>query len=136
MEKNLLNQENAVKEVLVTLKQLLKYRWKNIHYINERRYALVTGEPNIAILFKRDLFQSFGRLLKKEGAVGVGESINCKHLSEFMQNKVISIYTIFPNGRIYTIKIEDFLKQSIKWRQKEGTDVRSISIHALARVNP
>jgi len=136
-EMNLLNEQNAVKFVLQQLKRIKGYTWLNIQYLNKKRYALITSRLmyNIAIIFKRDLFQSFGIKLKDKGAKGVGDSINCKHLKIFQRNRVKDIYAVFPDGKIYTIPLIDFLYNSIKWTNKEGTEVRSISVHKYERVN-
>jgi hypothetical protein len=133
----LLNEENAVKYVLQQLKKLQGYEWDHIHYLNKNRYSVVSNRErkNIAILMKRELFQSFGIRLGKFGAKGVGDSVNCKHLSEFKRMAVKRIYTVFPDGKIYTIPLDLFLMKSIRWTNKEGTEVRSISIHEFERVN-
>ena len=129
MEQNLLFENSAIQRVLKTLKELKGYKWKHIHPTNKGRYAIVTGEPNIAIHFKRDTFHNFGYKFRKQGQHGVGDSINCEHLKEFIQEGVKTIYTMFPTGDFYSIDIQEFLQNSFKWMQKEGTEVRSISIH-------
>jgi len=82
--KAILNEENAVKEVLQTLKKNINYKWDNISYLNHHRYAVVRGETNIAILLKRDPFFNFGYMFRKEGEHGVGDTINVEHLKEFI----------------------------------------------------
>lgn len=131
----LLNEENAVNYALKYLHNI-GFRWNHIHPINHGRYCIVTGDDrNIAICLKRELFQSFGQLLEKQGAKGVGDSLNCKELIEFNQRGVKDIYTVFPDGKIYTIPLFEFLDKSIRWTNKEGKEVRSISIHEFKRVN-
>lgn len=132
--KNILFEESAVKEVLKYLKGK-GYRWDNVSYTNKRRYCIVKGDPNIAILLKTEPFFNFGINFRHLGEKGVGDSINCKHLSEFASKKIEDIYVMFRDGKIYTIKLMNFLINSHKWTQKEGTEVRSISIHHYNRVN-
>jgi hypothetical protein len=136
-QKNLLFEESAVEETLKELR-CLGFRWRHIHYINKGRYALVTGRdgsPNIAILLKTEPFFNFGAKFKKQGTKGVGDSINVEQLKEFARNKVKFIYVKFRDGKLYVIPFVDFIEKSFEWIQKEGTKVRSISIHEYKRVN-
>lgn len=135
MEKNILFESSAVREVLREL-QRRGYVWKSVDYINKGRYAIVRGNPNIAILLKTEPFFNFGIQFKKEGESGVGDSINCEALKTFIRNGVEEIYTQFRDGKIYRISIAKVLQKSHRWRQKEGTDVRSFSIHCYERINP
>jgi len=131
----ILNEENAVRIVLKTLKNNINYKWDHINYINRNRYAIVKGSPNIAILLKRNTFMNFGAKFREFGESGVGDTINSEYLKEFIRKEVDMIYTIFPDGKIYMIKLNDFLVKSYQWIQKEGTEVRSTSIHNFKRVN-
>ena len=135
MEKNLLFEQSAVFETLKELKQI-GYSWNNVDYINRGRYAIVRGNPTIAILLKTEPFFNFGVKFKDQGEKGVGDSINCEALKTFISNGVEVIYTKFRDGKLYRVNIDDVLKKSHRWRQKEGTDVRSFSIHCYERVNP
>ncbi len=135
MQKQILNEENAIKEVLQILRDKLNYQWNNIHPLNKNRYCVVTGEPTVAILLKREPFYTFGKKFRDQGASGVGDTINTKHLKEFVQWGVEMIYTLFPDGKLYSIPLQEFLLNSYSWVQKEGTSVRSISIHEYRRVN-
>ena len=132
--KNILFQESAVKEVLQHLKTK-GYKWYNINYTNKKRYCIVRGDPNIAIMLKTDPFFNFGYEFKHLGEKGVGDGINCEHLKRFITLDVEDIYTMFKDGKIYTIKLKDFLLNSHKAIQKEGTEIRYISIHHYRRVN-
>lgn len=131
----ILNQENAVKEVLQALKHNINYFWQHIQYVNNNRYAIVKGDTNIAILLKRDPFFNFGYKFRQYGEHGVGDTINIEQLKEFIRKGVKFIYTIFPDGKIYFIAIDEFLKNSYEWTQKEGTAVRSCSIQRFKRAN-
>jgi hypothetical protein len=103
--------------------------------INHNRYIIAKGSPgNILIMFKREVFYNFGQMFRHKGYSGVGDSINCKDLIEANKHNVSDIYITFPNGNIYTITLEDFLNNSIKWTNKENKEVRSISIHKYKRV--
>ena len=134
----LLNSGNAYKYCLDILKKK-GYTWKHILPINLGRYHVVIGEPNIFILFKRDIFYSFGIIkeLKEQGAEGVGETINLEHLKIAVGYEIKKIYFVYERGAVYSIDFWDFMKKSIKWKTKaEGKDVRSISLKELTRVNP
>ncbi len=135
MIKQILNEENAVKEVLQILKKDFDYEWQNINYINQNRYAIIQGKPNAAILLKREVFHNFGKKFRDKGMQGVGDSINIKHLQVFANKNVKMIYTLFPDGKLYYISLQEFLMCSYPWVQKEGTPVRSISIHSYKRFN-
>ena len=98
---NILFEASAVKYVLQYLKTTESYNWRSVKYINQGRYAIVSGQalkPNIAILFKKNWFMS-------------------------------------SSGAIYSIDLFDFLNNSYGWKNKEGKDVRSISIHKYRREN-
>ena len=120
------------------LKKLISegFRTKNILPINNNRYILIFGMngENIMVTYKRDPFYNFGIMFRKEGFKGVGDSINCEDLRKAIQNNIKDIYTIFPNGYAYKISLKDFLMKSIHWTNKEGKEVRSISIHELKKV--
>ncbi len=135
MQKQILNEENAVKEVLQILKKDFDFKWQNINYTNQNRYAIIQGNPNIAILLKREVFYNFGKKFRDKGMQGVGDSINVKHLREFANKNVKMIYVLFPDGKLYYISLKEFLMCSYPWIQKEGTPVRSISIHLYKRFN-
>lgn len=119
------------------LKSFVKqgYGIQNIKPINKNRYAIVKffNRSSILIMYKRELFQSFGTMLKHEGAKGIGDSTNANDLRIAIANDVKDIFTIFPDGRVYTIKMNDFLKDSYAWINKEGKRVRSISVHKYKR---
>jgi len=133
MQKNILNEENAAIETLHELRKL-GYKWKDMHYVNKGRYCIVYGEPNIAILLKTEPFFNFGTKFKEMGEKGVGDSINCEALKTFVQKDIKLIYTKFRDGKLYVIPIQEVLEKSHKWVQKEGTEVRSYSIHLYNRV--
>jgi len=134
-QKCLLDERNAVRETLKELKQRLDYSWKGIRYTNKGRYCVVFGNPNVAILMKTEPFFNFGYQFRKQGQKGVGDSINVEHLKEFMQHNVKTIYIKFRDGKLYSISLQEFLEKSFRWIQKEGTLVRSCSIHLYKRVN-
>ncbi len=132
-EMQILNEENAVRFVLKELKANLNFKWEHIHYINKKRYAIVKGDSKIAILFKKEPFNKFGEMF--EGESGQGDTVNCKHLQEFIVREVKDIYIIRPNGQLFKKDLYEFIKLSHKWTNKEGKEVRSISIHKLEEVN-
>ena len=132
MEKNILYASSGIKYVLEYLKRNLGYKHRNVRPINQGRYYIVYGEPNTAIVFKRDWFYKFKEIC---GGEGIGESINVEDLKEMIKSEVKIIYILHSSGQIYKIDIMDYLLNSISWRNKENKEVRSISVHLLERVN-
>lgn len=132
-EKNFLNESNAVGSTLKVLNGL-GYQQTNLKYINKGRYCLVQGDPNIAILLKTEPFFNFGQQFKIFGEKGVGDSINVDALRVMIQQKVELIYVRFRDGKLYMIRLDEFLKHSHKWTNKEGKELRSVSIHRYQRI--
>ena len=134
MNKAILFEESAVRIVLKELKKQ-GYKWKNLEYVNKGRYCIVYGEPNIAILLKTKPFKNFGYQFRHLGAEGVGDSINSDMLKLFVRKNIVKVYTQFRDGKLYVAELMDILRESFSWQQKEGTEVRSYSIHLYKRVN-
>lgn len=129
------NSEIALKNLLQTLKRVKKFYWHDIKPINKNRYYIIKGyKENILVMFKREVFFNFSQTFKDKKKKGVGDTINVSDLQLAIQNNVDTIYTIFPNGHIYSIPLNDFLIKSEKWQNKEGKFVRSISIHEYKRL--
>lgn len=126
--------ENAIKDVLMND---LRIKPLSIKTINKGRYAIIrTSEyTTIGLMLKKEPFMNFGYKFRKKGYSGVGDSINIEHLQRMIFEGVETIYTKFRDGRLYRITIEKILKNSERWTQKEGTIVRSFSIHLYERVN-
>jgi hypothetical protein len=120
------NFEIGYRKLLRKIKNIEK-----VMFVNSNRYLIVKtfSDDNYLITFKREPFYNFGTQFKKQGYKGVGDTINCKELQIAIKNKINKIFTIFPNCVVYSITIEDFLNKSIKWVNKEGKEIRSISIH-------
>ena len=110
------------------------YRLLSILPVNNRRYMIVKAEPeNFMIMYKREVFYNFGIQFRNKGYHGVGDTINCTNLQTAIKNKVNRIFTIYPNGIVYTISMEELLINSISWINKESKEVRSFSIHHYER---
>jgi len=125
--------EVGYKKLLIKLEQD-GYKIDIVKPINNNRYLIIKGNPeNLLIIFKRDPFYNFGTMFNGLGFKGVGDTINVKDLKVAIRNKVDRIYIIFPRGIVYTILLEEFLSKSLKWLNKEGIEVRSISIHEYTR---
>ena len=125
----------ACKGVLIKLEKN-GFKLKKVIPINHNRYIIVIGKPNnILIMYKRDVFHNFGEMFRYKGFYGCGDTINIKDLREAVRHNVKEIYTTFPDGKIYTITLGNFVLKSIKWSNKEGKEVRSISIHEYKRVD-
>jgi hypothetical protein len=120
------NFEIGYRKLLRKIKNIEK-----VMFVNSNRYIIVKtfSGDNYLVTFKREPFYNFGKQFKKKGYKGVGDTINCKELQIAIKNKINKIFTIFPNCVVYSITIEDFLNKSVKWINKEGKEVRSISIH-------
>ncbi|MEK7179946.1 MAG: hypothetical protein AAB706_00560 [Patescibacteria group bacterium] len=128
----------------VAQKRLIKklvdngFKIKIVFPINERRYTIITGiqdneEKRIFLMFKKEFFHNFGMEFRHLGATGQGDTINVEDLKTALRLEVTDIYSVYPNGICYTIPLQDFLMKSIRWTNKEGKEVRSISIHELKR---
>jgi len=132
--KTVLESTDAAYRGLLPLLQKDGFKLDKIMPINQSRYIIIIGEPeNSLVIFKKDFFHTFGRKFKDQGQSGVGETINCKELKKSILNNVSNIYIIYFNGFVYKISLNDFLKDSFKHKNKEGKEVRSISIHKLKR---
>ena len=127
--------DTAKSKVLKLLAEKYNYTWYSVHPINKERYYLIlSNKENILIMFKRETFHNFGFQFKGFGMKGVGDTINCNELKTAIKNGVKTIYSTFPNEHIYYIDLNEFLEKSIKWINKEGKLVRSISIHDYKRL--
>lgn len=123
---------------IMTRLQKQGFRINNVLPINQHRYIIVKGEQddnpkNILIYFKRDVFFNFGIQFKQKGEKGVGDTINSEDIKKAIMHNVEDIYSVFPNGIAYTIKLNDFMEHSHRWTNKEGKNVRSINIHHFKR---
>ena len=128
----LLNQHNAYRYVLEFLKKQA-YKWHSINNINKGRYVIVHGNPNIVIMFKKEFFMSFSKFFPEEK--GVGETINTEDLKECIRNNVKTIYTVHPDGKIYSCPIETWIAQAHKrTTDAEGKSVYSINVNNLKRI--
>lgn len=139
MNQKILFAKSGLKEVLQYLETYKRYKIKNIHPLNQGRYFIVFGTQTIAVVFKKDWYNQFGKMgFSNEDGIaerGLGESVNVEDLQEMARHGVKVIYTMHSSGEIYHITFLDFLLHSHTWRNKEGKPVRSISIHRLKRLN-
>jgi hypothetical protein len=137
--KRLLDSRAGLRDCLEYLKKNKNYLWSNIIPINEGRYFIVKGSPNIAIVFKTVWFLKFGDMgfINEEGQTetGLGETLNVDDLKRMLSEGVTEIYTVYQDGRIYHISMFDCISKSHRWTNKEGKEVRSFSIHHLVRLN-
>ena len=102
--------------------------------INNFRYSIIRfKEKTIFMMFKKEVFKNFGKKFRYLGYVGCGETINVLDLQMALKFKTDEIYSIFPNGIAYMITFADFMEKSVSWTNKEGKNVRSVSIHELKR---
>ena len=110
------------------------FKVRDVMPINNHRYWIIKGyDKNIMFSYKHEVFYNFGMMFKLQGQFGVGDTLNCEDLRTALRYNVKDIYVVFPNGIAYTIKLKDFLEKSFRWTNKEGKEVRSISIHEYKR---
>lgn len=104
------------------------YKIGQVYFVNNNRYSIITGAPeNILVTYKREPFYNFGKMFAKKG---VGDTINLEELREALKRNVTRVYTVYAiTGKVYTISLQKFLDKSIRWENKEGKLVRSVSIH-------
>lgn len=125
--------ERGLRKLIPLLKKE-GFLFDRITYINKNRYAILLGDTqNYMVIYKREVFYNFGKMFRDKGYKGVGDSINCEDLKKAMAMNVNRIYTIYPTGAVYCISMVQFLTDSIKWQNKEGKEIRSISIHEYNR---
>jgi len=105
--------------------------------INHGRYFFIkTDEGNYLVVFKRDFFNSFGRIFAQEGETGVGETLNLEDLKIAVLKGAKGLFFTYPDGKIYSVSIEEFLQYSHKRTNDfEGKETRSINIKYLKREN-
>ena len=116
------------------------YRYRDVEHINKQRYQILKGIKeheglNILLVYKSEWFLKFGELLKHQGAMGIGETINKSHLLEADARGCRLIIRIQKEEKhpmkLYVLTMETMLKHGIEWTTKEPVDVVSISIHAF-----
>lgn len=105
----------------------------HVEKINQGRYVIAFGkyqeeDYNILIMFKREPFYNFGIMFRSKGYHGLGDTINQTDIKYAFQRQVKRIYSIFKNGKAYSISIEDFMDKSIKWTNRENKEVYSIAL--------
>ena len=128
---NILFEKSAVKIVC----QKLQIIPEQVITINKGQYTLIKHNFEwIAILLKTEPFFNFGFQFQEVGEKGVGDSINVEHLRVMLEKGVKTVYTLFKNGNLYKIELDKLLSNSHRWMQKEGTMVRSFSIHHYEKV--
>jgi len=111
------------------------YQVLDILPINEGRYIIVkTVQENVMIVFKRDFFNSFGKMFRELGETGIGESINREDIKYALHKGVKRIFSVFPDGSVYTIGVDEFLINSHLWKNKQSREVYSISISHYERI--
>lgn len=136
MKNKILNQQAGYMAVVMFLQTKKNiYVLETISVNNERYHIVKTVDKNIIVLYKRDFFNSFGKIFAAEGETGVGETINIEDLKSAIQKEVKEIYFIYPNAHICKIGLDDFLAKSHKRiTAGEGKATRSVSVKHLERV--
>lgn len=111
------------------------FKVRNTALINNERYSIVYGEPNnILITFKKELFHNFGQMFINKYSNEEGDTINVFDLKISIRANVEEIYLILPEGTVYKIGMQNFLEKSYRWVNREGKEVRSVSINNYEEV--
>jgi hypothetical protein len=107
----------------------------SIFPLNRRRYSIITSPTKkILLTFKREPFHTFGFKFKREydpqspETNEEGDTINLDDLNVAIKMGVTEIYSVFANGVVYKISIEDFLEKAERWRCSEGKRVLSLGL--------
>jgi hypothetical protein len=143
MQQKCLLQESSAVEYCLKFLEKQNYKWGNLHYLNKDRYCIAfgrEGRPNICIVLKKAWFEKFGEkgfVNEQTGLVerGIGDSLNVEDIREMVQRDVKKIYVVYQDGKIYSIPLMEWLLVSHRWMNKEGKEVRSLSIHYFKREN-
>ena len=94
---------------------------------NEERHTLISCDTgNFYVIFKRDFFNSFGKIFNE---MGVGESCNSEALMFAEKNKANLLF-VYTDGKVYTISSSLFKKlaEDNKWIRQTKADERTYSI--------
>jgi len=110
------------------------FQTKTTKPINKGRYRIFYGKETILVAFKTEWFNAFSKIFWDQGARGQGDSINVEDLKYALKEGVTTIYTIKPNGMAHKISMKKFMEKSIKWRTKEGKEVRSVGVDDFEEV--
>jgi hypothetical protein len=103
--------------------------------VNRNRYAFMIGMScTYLVIYKREVFKNFGTQFRDQGFRGVGDTINTETIKQAIRMGVKRFFTIYPTGAVYTMRISDFINKSVKWENKEGKEVRSVSVHEYERI--
>lgn len=102
--------------------------------INQGRYLIIkTNKDKFLVGYKREVFFNFGKQFRDMGYSGVGDTFNVLDLEIAGGEGVTTIFSVFPNGAIYSIPLMQFISEGVQWVNKEGKSVISISIHKYKR---
>lgn len=138
MQPEIMSIEAGYRRLLISLEKE-GYKINSVMPINMSRYIIIKGSlngeaHNILISYKREFFFNFGIMFREQGYKGMGDSYNVEDLKIAVRNEVKELFSIFPNGKAYSILLSDFLNNSVKWQNKEGKEIRSVSIHLFKEV--
>lgn len=106
------------------------YRYEQAIPINKGRYQIIRGTPNLLLIYKERWFEKYGEMLKYKGTKGIGDSVNQEDLQKAEARGCRLIIRVDPELRLYAITLPHFRTKGVVWKNKEGKDVLSISIHA------
>lgn len=129
----LLNIDSAIYYFLKNLHQYKKLYQKNITFINQHRYAIVTTEDNNKLLFvfKREPFFSYSKVFNQKG---VGEAINEKTIHFCLNGGIKDIYICYSSGNIYYTQIEQWLNGEKRMNQQDNVMQLCLSLINLKSI--
>ena len=101
------------------------HRIKAVKPINKGRHKLIATQDNLKFyfIFKRAVFGTYAEQF--DGEKAVGESINIDRLWFCIDNKIDYILIGYPDGKIYSIKPQEWLEYANKhntYRKVERKD--------------
>lgn len=118
------------------LKKLFKwgYRYDQAIPLNNGRYHFIKGakpyhNTHLLMVYKEEWFLKYGNKFLHAGQTGIGDSINKEDFEKAKDRGCTHIIRVDPEQRLYAIELNHFKTIAKQWKNKEGKDVMSISIH-------
>jgi len=126
-----------LKEAITLVRNLLIERNPNNEFIDvvlthHDQHCMFESAGGIRyyLLYKRDVFRSFGEIFK---CSGVGESINEDALNIALESNIDLFLVVYENGTIYSITPKEWERKGLKRTTEAGEITICIPITALRR---
>ena len=103
--------------------------------LNKGRYQILEGRGccNILLIYKHEMFLSYGKQFKHKGRTGIGESINREHLRTAFKYGCKLIARVDSQGDVLLANMGEFRESGMVWTTKEKVEVVSNTIHLFKR---